>query len=778
MSSDIKQVAVIGSGVMGSQIAAHITNAGVPVLLLDIVPKDATDRNMLSKGALEKLKAAEPSTFMHPDNANLITVGNLDDDIGKLRDADWIVEVVLENPQVKSDLYRKIDAVRKLGSIVSSNTSTIPLSVLISGQSDAFARDFLITHFFNPLRYMRLMELVTGPKTRRDATEIIGDFCDRKLGKGVIPCNDTPGFIANRLGMFWLQSAVNAAIDLDLTVEEADEVCGRPMGIPRTGVFGLLDLIGIDLMPLIGKSLLTTLADGDPYKMLYREPQLFQKMIADGYTGRKGKGGFYRMAKTEKGKVKESINLKTGEYAVSQDSKNPTVAAAGKNLRALCEADDKIGQFAWRVLSETLSYAFLLVPATVQDITAVDDAMRMGYNWQWGPFELIDKLGAGWMAQRLEKEKRQVPVLLKKAADKSFYRKDTGKLEFLNLEGAFEPIKRAPGVLLLSDIKLAGKPVLSNGSAALWDIGDGVLCLEFTSKANAIDMDILAMLDRARGLIGEGRGPWKGLVVHNEGANFSVGANISVFLDSIKNNKWEAIENLIRQGQASYSALRFAPFPSVAATMGMGLGGGCEITLHCSAVQAYTETYLGLVEANVGLIPGWGGCTQMLGRAFDEQKRTGSEKPAVNQVFETISKAKMSKTAADAKDLFYLRPSDGITINRDRLLYDAKQKVLELARDYRPPESRQYSLPGGAGISALELLIDAAKQAGKASPHDVVIWKGLAVVLCGGETTLSGALSEQEMMEQECQVFMRLIRTPESAARIEHMLNTGKPLKN
>jgi len=774
---EIKQVAVIGSGVMGSQIAAHITNAGVPVLLLDIVPKDAADRNVLAKTALEKLKTAEPSTFMHPENAKLITVGNIDDDLGKLRDADWIVEVVLENPEVKSSLYRKIDAVRKLGSIVSSNTSTIPLSVLISGQTEAFAHDFLITHFFNPLRYMRLMELVTGPKTRRDAAEVIADFCDRKLGKGVIPCNDTPGFIANRLGMFWLQSAVNAAFDLDLTVEEADEVCGKPMGIPRTGVFGLLDLIGIDLMPLIGKSLLATLPDNDPYKLLYREPPLFQKMISEGYTGRKGKGGFYRMTKTEKGKVMESINLKTGEYAVSAPANSQAVASAGKNLRALCESGDKIGQFAWRVLSETLSYAFLLVPATVADITAVDEAMRLGYNWQWGPFELIDKLGAGWMMKRMESEGRSVPPLLRRAADKSFYRVDGGRLEYLTLEGEYEAVKRAPGVLLLSDVKRASKPVQTNASAALWDIGDGVMCLEFISKANAIDSDILAMIDKARALIGDGRGPWKGLVIHNEGANFSVGANISVFLDSIKNNKWEVIENLIRQGQAAYSALRFAPFPSVAAPMGMALGGGCEITLHCSAVQAYTETYMGLVEANVGLIPGWGGCTQMLGRAFDELKRSGGDKPAVNRTFETISSARMSKTAADARDMLYLRPVDGITINKDRLLYDAKQRVLELARDYRPPEPRQYSLPGASGISALELIIEAARQSGKASPHDATIQKALAAVLCGGENP-SVPLSEQQMMELECREFMRLVRMPETAARIEHMLNTGKPLKN
>jgi 3-hydroxyacyl-CoA dehydrogenase len=401
--------------------------------------------------------------------------------------------------------------------------------------------------------------------------------------------------------------------------------------------------------------------------------------------------------------------------------------------------------------------------------------MRLGYNWQFGPFELIDKLGAGWMMQRLVAEKRPVPEFLKVAENKSFYRIDGGRLEFLQLDGKYTPVKRAHGVLLLADVKRASKPLFSNASAALWDIGDGVLCFEFTSKANAIDADILSLLDRTRTLIGDGRGPFKGLVIHNEGANFSVGANIGFFLECIKNNKWEAIEGIIRQGQAVYHALRFAPFPTVAAPMGMALGGGCEITLHCSAVQAYTEFQAGLVEVNVGLIPGWGGCTQMLGRAIDAQKHGGTV-PPVNQAFTTISSASMSKTAAHAFDLQYLRPTDAITINKDRLLYDAKQRVLDLAKDYHPPESRQFSLPGPSGHTALATLIESAQQSGKASPHDLVIWKSLVTVLCGGEAT--APLSEVQMMDLECREFMRLIRTAESAARIEHMLNTGKPLKN
>jgi len=449
------------------------------------VPKDATDRNMLGKKAIERLE--KDGAFMHADAAKLITIGNTEDDLAKIKDADWILEAVIEDLQIKSDLYKKVDALRKDGAVVASNTSTIPLEKLIAGQSEAFARDFMVTHFFNPVRYMRLLELITGPKTSPESREVMARFCDRALGKGVVPCNDTPGFIANRLGMFWLQAATNAAFDLSLSVEEADEVCGRPMGVPRTGVFGLIDLVGIDLMPLIGKSLLSTLGADDTYRRIYQEPDLCKKMIAEGYTGRKGKGGYYRIVKTEVGKVKESINLATGAYAASQTPAMPTLDAAKGDLRKICEADDKIGQYAWRVLSETLLYAFNLVPATVPDVSLVDEGMRLGYNWKWGPFELIDKVGADWFIERLKTEGREIPAFLATATGKTYYRVHDGKLETLQLDGSYAPIVRADGVLLLADVKRAGQPVEKNGSASLWDIGDGVLCLEFTSKANALD---------------------------------------------------------------------------------------------------------------------------------------------------------------------------------------------------------------------------------------------------------------------------------------------------
>jgi len=436
----------------------------------------------------------------------------------------------------------------------------------------------------------------------------------------------------------------------------------------------------------------------------------------------------------------------------------------------MCEATDKIGQYAWRVLSETLSYAFLLVPATVPDLTLADAGMKMGYAWSMGPFELMDKLGADWFAAKLKSEGRPVPAFLETAVGKSFYRIDNGRKEFLQLDGTYAPIKRAEGVLLLGDIKLASKPVDKNGAAALWDLGDGVLCLEFTTKANAIGGESLEMIHKAIALIGDGKGAWKGLVVGNDAGNFSAGANLATFRDSIKVGAWDVIDQIIKKGQDAYSALRFAPFPSVAAPSGFAMGGGCEITLHCSAVQAYCELTIGLVEVGVGLIPGWGGCAQALGRAFATQ----SDVPAVNRVFEKIMTARTSKSAADAKSLGFLRETDGITMNRERLLFDAKQKVLELANGYAPPKPWEITLPGPSGKSALELSLDAFKP----SPYDAVIGKQLAGMLCGEEGGLSGSVTEAQIMDSERSLFVKLCKAPETLERIEHMLAKGKPLKN
>ncbi|MDE1148579.1 MAG: 3-hydroxyacyl-CoA dehydrogenase NAD-binding domain-containing protein [Azospirillaceae bacterium] len=779
---EIKSAAVIGAGVMGSGIAAHIANAGIPVFLLDIVPqaiKDSGgDRSAVAKGAVEKLLKTEPAAFMHKDAARLVTPGNTEDDLEKLKDVDWIIEAVIENKDIKHALYAKLDAVRKPGSVVSSNTSTIPLEILLEGASDKFAGDFMITHFFNPPRYMRLLEIVAGRKTRADAVETIRQVCDVRLGKGVVTCKDTPGFIANRIGTYWFQVAVNATDDLGLTVEETDLITGKPMGLPKTGTFGLLDLVGIDLGPHIAKSLLSTLPAQDDYRRVYRDNALQTKMIAEGYTGRKGKGGFYRQTKTPDGKRnRETIDLKTGAYRPTV--KADLASAKERGLKALVTHPDKGGRYAWKVLSQALAYAASLVPEIADTILDVDAAMRLGYNWKQGPFEMIDALGTAWFAEKLEADGLPVPALVKLAAGRPFYKVEDGRLHYLTTGGEYAAVERPEGVLLLSDVKRASKPVAKTASASLWDIGDGVLCLEFTGKMNALDDQVMALYRKAIDIIGDGKsGAYKALVVHNEGDNFSVGANLGLALFALNIALWPQIEQATSEGQQTYKALKYAPFPVVGAPSGMALGGGCEILLHCDAVQAHAESYIGLVEVGVGLVPGWGGCKEMLYRHTYNKKRPGGPMPPIAKVFETISTAKVAKSAFEAKELLILRPTDGITMNRDRLLADAKAKALELAKDYTAPEPLEIRLPGPTARAALDMAVEGFHGQGRATDHDVVVSGELAWVLSGGDTDITAVLTEDDLLDLEREAFMRLVRTPGTINRIDHMLSTGKPLRN
>ena len=772
----VQKACVIGAGVMGAGIAAHIANAGIPVLLLDIAAKEG-DRTAITKGAIDKLLKTDPAPLMHKDAAKLITPGNLEDDLAKVADCDWIVEAIVENLEIKRGLYEKLEALKKPEAVVSSNTSTIPLKYLVEGRSDAFRKTFMITHFFNPPRYMRLLELVGGPETDKAVLARIEDFCDRALGKGVVPCKDTPGFIANRIGTYWIQVAVNEAIALGLSVEEADAIGGRPMGIPKTGVFGLIDLVGLDLMPLIAKSMKSVLPPTDDFIRTNIQHPLLDKMIADGYTGRKGKGGFYRLNAVGKKKVKEAINLKTGEYRAAQKPKPEALDRAGRSLKALVTDASPHGEFAKRVLVQTLGYTASLVPEIADSVVAVDEAMRLGYNWSFGPFELIDQVGVDWLAAEIAASGKPVPALLETAKGKSFYRQDGGKLEFLGTDGAYHPVVRRPGVLLLADVKRGAEPVLKNASASVWDIGDGVLCFEFTSKMNSLDSEIMALLAKTVQTI-PAKG-YKGLVVYNEGTNFSVGANLGLALFAANIALWPAIEEIVEGGQKTYKALKYAPFPVVGAPSGMALGGGCEILLHCDAVQAHAETYMGLVEVGVGIIPGWGGCKEMLQRWLGLKRRPGGPMPAIGKVFETISTAQVSKSAALAKELLYLRAEDGITMNRDRLLADAKAKVLALAEGYQPPAEFEFRLPGPTGKLALDMAVDGAAGAGKATPHDITVSKTLAEVLTGGPNgDVTVVLKEDDILALERSNFMRLAKNPKSLARMEHMLETGKPLRN
>ncbi len=774
---EIKKAAVIGAGVMGSGIAAHIANAGIPVTLLDIVPEGAKDRYAIAKGALARMAKADPAPFMSRAAQKLVTPGNVEDHLETLGDCDWIVEAVIENPKIKHELYARLETITKPDAVVSSNTSTIPLSILTEGRSQAFKSSFMVTHFFNPPRYMRLLEVVAGPDTDAAKLAAIRSFADIRLGKGVVDAKDTPGFIANRIGTYWIQAGLNEAFDLGLSVEEADAIASRPMGVPKTGIFGLMDLVGIDLMPHIAKSLLATLPEKDAYRDIFRVEPFIERMIADGYIGRKGKGGFYRLNREGGGRVKESVNLKTGEWATSEKIKVEAAEAGRQGLRAVVDHDSKPGQYAWRMLSQTLSYAASLVPEIADSIVDVDEAMKLGYAWKYGPFELIDQLGVDYFADRLMAEGRPVPDLLERARGRSFYRVEAGALQYLGVDGTYADVVRPDGVLLLADIKRRSDPLLKNGSAALWDIGNGVTCFEFTAKMNTLDDQVMSLLAQALDLTGRS---YKAMVVYNEGTNFSVGANLGLAMFAANIALWAQVEATVKGGQDTYKALKYAPFPVVSAPSGMALGGGCEILLHSDAVQAHAETYCGLVEVGVGVIPAWGGSKEMLLRAFANKRRPGGPMPPVAQVFETIGLAKVAKSAQQAKDLLYLRPDDGVTMNRDRLLADAKARALAMVEaGYQPPAPpEEIRLPGPSARTGFNLAVKDLAAQGKATPHDIVVSDALAEVLSGGAHDITEPLGEDDLLTLERQAFMDLIKTSGTLDRIEHMLETGKPLRN
>ncbi len=786
--SDIKSVAVIGAGVMGAAIAAHVANAGIKVKLLDIVKPGSEDRNAIAKAAIERFKKTQPNPLMSSAAARLITPGNTEDDFDSLAECDWIVEAVIERLDIKQALYARLASVRKPGSVVSSNTSTIPLAELTAGMVDSLKPDFMITHFFNPPRYMRLLELVTSPANAPDSVRKLQQFCDVMLGKSVIICNDTPGFIANRIGTYWIQSAMILALDLGLEVEEADAIMGKPMGFPSTGVFGLLDLVGIDLGPHVNASLARLLPKSDPFHTMNRDVSMVEKLIAEGYTGKKGKGGFYRSKGKGADRVKETLSLSAAaqgrlEWRPTVRPKISEVSDAKKDLKKLVGAKSKPGQYAWGVLGQVLAYAASLLGEIAPDVASIDEAMRLGYTWKYGPFELIDKLGASYVAGKLAELSLPVPPVLAKIGDGKFYKTDGRNLLQFGLDGTYRPVVRPTGVLLLEDVKRGAKPVLGNKSASVWDIGDGVLCVEFHSIMNALDGDILSLLEKTMTLVQKS---YKAMVIYSEDLragpgkeNFSVGANLGLAMFAANLRMWGKIEGSIKDGQRVYQLMRNAPIPIVAAPAGRALGGGCEILLHCAAVQAYAETYIGLVEAGVGLIPGWGGCTQMLTRWQADPKMPKGPMPAVAKVFEMISTVKVSLSAAEAQELKFLRPTDGITMNRTRVLADAKARALAMVTGYvPPPEPAPLQLPGATARAGLAMVVAEFHKKGIATAHDVTVATQLARVVTGGDIDIIDPVPQSAIMDLEREAFMALFRTKETQARIKHIIDTGKPLRN
>lgn len=789
----ITKTAVIGAGTMGRGIAAHMANAGAEVILLDIVPENAGDRNAIATQAVEKMKASKRSPFTHPAHAQRITPGNIEDHLDMVADADWIVEAIVEKCDIKQDLYAKLDKVRKDGSLVSSNTSTIPLRDLKDSQSEALKRDLCITHFFNPPRQMRLLELVTDEHNDAQAIEGITGFIERKLGKTVVPAKDTPGFIANRIGIFLLLTGLEEAIERNLPIELADSLFSKPLGFPRTGVFGLMDLIGLDLMVDIIDSMQQQLPEEDRYHQRGNAVSLLRHMVEAGKKGKKSGAGFYTKENGEK-KVWDFADdtyrsLKTPEDTVIE-------AAKSEGLHAALETDSTGGNYVWAVLSETLHYAASLVPEITDDIVSVDTAMKLGFAWERGPFEMMDALGnvriggADWFKEALKQEGHSIPPLLEKAASShAFYQVDGTNYTYLTLTQAYQPMPFRDDQWNLWEKVCDRQPVLKNEAAQLWDIGDGIACLELTTKFDTMDHRTFDLFDQAIDKVGA---EFQGMIIGDDEPHYSAGLNLNKILGWCGQEDWQAIEDILKRGQQTWKKLKYAPFPVVGAPSGLALGGACEMLLHCDHVQAYIESNIGLVETRIGVIPAWGGCKEMLIHHLEGTHDPNSQMEQVEKVFHYIANAHTSDSAEDAREMHILRECCGMSMNRDRLLPDAKALCLRAADGYTPPDPEAMPLMPSAAIEpVLAREIERRKSEDNLSNHDVQVLESLAFVLSHGTTkpdvlpgldlemigeyhagdAAEGRLSEDSVLDLERRGFMALIRTEETQAKIRKALS-------
>ena len=772
----IRRAAVIGAGTMGSGIAGHLANAGVDVLLLDVAGGAATegtaDRDSAAAGAIERMRSRNPPPLMHPDYAARITAGNVEDHLDRVGDCDWIAEAIVERIDVKRDLYDALDRVRRPGSIVSSNTSTLPLSLLTGRMSEAMRADFCITHFFNPVRFMRLLELVRGPDTRPEVAETLARFCDVALGKGVVRCRDTPGFLANRVGVYALQAGLVEAAAQGVSIEEADAVMGRPMGIPKTGLFGVYDLIGLDLMLDVASSLAMALPPDDAFHAVAGGIPVTRDLVASGHTGNKGSGGFYRGG----GEVREAVDLDTGEFRPAVRAV-PEAAAAGarEGMRAMAEHPSPAGRFARRVLARMLAYAASLVPEVSDEVVPIDEAMKLGYGWSRGPFEMIDALGAGWFRDLLAAEDVPVPPVLDDAGDSPFYRTDGGRITHFVTGRGHRPLERAPGVVRLADLATLASPMLSNPTASLWDVGDGIACLEFHTKANALAPESMALMREALDKVAERH---SGLVIHSDAPHFSVGFNLEFVRACITDRRWQALDEGLAAFQHTCRAAKYAPFPVVSAPGGMALGGGFEVLLGSDLVQAHSNIVVGLVEPVVGLVPAGGGCKEMLLRWTEDAEDEAARVAGALRTFEIIGTSRTATSPELARPLRLLRDTDRTTMNRDRLLAGARASALELAQGYEPPATPEIVAPGAPAYDAMCAMLDDMASRGIALAHDRTVSRHLARVLAGGDAQAGRAVGEGELFGLEREAFLALARTPETGERIAHMLDRGRPLRN
>ena len=772
----IKRVAVLGAGTMGSRIAAHFANAGVPANLLDIVIPNQPVRSAAAIKGIENAAKLKPAGFFVDSGAALVTPGNFEDDLGQLAQADWIIEAVTENLEIKRDLWARVLKVAKPGAILSTNTSGIPLAQISEGWPDEVQERFCGTHFFNPPRYLHLLEVIPGAKTALHVLSFVSDFGDRRLGKGIVPCKDTPNFIANRIGSFWGGTVGKIMMEGNYSVEEVDVITGPLIGLPGTASFRLLDLVGLDIWKHVGENLYHAVPD-DPWRDRFLPAAAHLKMMENGWLGDKSGQGYYK--KVGKERAIHVIDWKTLEYAPLAKIKFPSaeqvkpIEDLSTRLKVLVAGKDRVGDFLWKLYSDLFVYCAERIPEISDRVVEIDRGMKWGYAHKMGPFELWDALGFDAVCSRFDLEKRELPAsieAMRKAGAASFYESadrdgHPGARYFDLGADAYTDLEARPGVTVLADVKRARGVLKSNSGASLIDLGDGVVCVEFHSKMNTLGEDNFAMMYEGLAALDKG---YEAMVIANQAADFSVGANLMMVVMAAQEEEWDELAMGIHRFQQVNMALKYASKPVVAAPFGRTLGGGCEISLHATRVQAAAETYMGLVEVGVGLIPGGGGTKELMVRLKDPRK-----------VFELIGMAKVSSSADDAKKLGLLSRDAGVSMNTERLVADAKSLALSLVPTYSQGTPRKDIRVGGAPVLAmLEIGLWSMHKGGYITDYDVVVGKKLAGILSGGKLSAESEVSEQYLLDLEREAFLSLCGDPRTQARMQHMLKTGKPLRN
>jgi len=816
MNRRIEKAVVLGAGTMGSRIAAHFANAGLPCILLDIVPPNlpadapAGDRNKIVRAGIDAAKKSKPAAFFTAALAEKIAIGNFDDDLARCAEADWIIEVVAENLEIKRKLLARLAQFRKPGAIVTTNTSGLPVHLIAEGMSEEFQQHWAGTHFFNPPRYLKLVEVIPGTRTSKEVVDSLSEFCDRRLGKGVVVAKDTPNFIANRIGTFSMLNALRLMGTLGMTVEEVDACTGPAVGWPKSATFRTADIVGLDVLVHVVKNIYET-APNDESRESYKVPALVEEMAKRGWLGDKTGQGFYKKVKGSGEKEILTLDVNTMEYRARQKARfgslemGKAIEDTRERLRALVgpllegQKGDKAQQFLWGSLSEMCLYAARRVPEISDNVVDVDRALRWGFAWELGPFEIIDAIGVKAFAGQVQKEGRSLPPVIEKVLSsgrKGFYESEKGTTTVFDIgSGASKKVEEPKGVIILKSLKDAGHEVERNSGASLIDLGDGVVCCEFHAKMNAIGADLITMLHKGLKRL---ETDFDAMVIANQAVNFSVGANLMLVLVGAQEQEWDELHMAVKQFQNINLAIKYAPKPVVAAPQGMALGGGCEVSLHAAKIQAAAEAYIGLVEAGVGLIPGGGGTKEMMIRANEHASGSGSSAPsspesdldlfhALKPVFEAIAMAKVGTSAEECRDLGYLRREDGVSMNRDRLVADAKEAALALVRGgYKPlaaswqegAQTTQIKVLGEQFLAGAKLAIHMMLRGGYASEYDAHVGRKLANILAGGALTSPQLVSEQYVLDLEREAFVSLCGEKKTQERIAHTLKTGKPLRN